>query len=79
MFNCLFLIYIYDILIKYHIQIYAQLCIHISITKAAYNYEEELYYNKIMSASYGHVTFIASRYCQNLVGLDSYLQQSNVL
>ena len=28
---------------------YAQICIHISITKSAYNYEESLYYNTIIS------------------------------
>ena len=51
---------------------YAQLCKHVSITKLAYNYEESLlfYYNYItLSPSLGHVTFIASRSCENLVGL----------
>ena len=86
---------------------YAQLCIHISITKSAYNYEESLYditssssrspdYTDkpvcgmkptvisssslfpyrfwwidvpSVSSSYGHITFITSRSCKNLVGL----------
>ena len=61
--NGWFLIHIYDILITYHICMYAQRCIHISLTKTAYNYEESiiLFYNYItLSASYGHVTFIAT-------------------
>ena len=42
------------------------------MAKSAYNnrLSNVLYYNYItISASYGHVTFIASRSCQNLVGL----------
>ena len=53
---------------------YAQFLIHISMAKSAYNNREStiFYYNSItLSASYGHVTFIASRPCQNLVGLAS--------
>ena len=42
---------------------YAQLCIHITITKSAYNCEESLYSIIIISAFCGHVTFIASRSC----------------
>ena len=51
---------------------YAQFLIHISIAKSTYNNREStiLFCNSItQSASYGQVTFIASRSCQNLVGL----------
>ena len=57
---------------------YAQFLIHISMAKSAYNNRKstKFYYNPItLSASYGHVTFIASRSCQNLVGLDSTVQR----
>ena len=51
---------------------YAQFLIHISMAKSAYNNRKstKFYYNSItLSASCGHVTFIASRSCKNLVGL----------
>ena len=50
---------------------YAQFLIHISMAKSAYNNRStKFYYNSItLSASCGHVTFIASRSCKNLVGL----------
>ena len=67
-FNGLFLLYIYAILLTDHIYMYAQFLIHISIAKSAYNNREStiLYYNSItLSASYGHVTFIASRSCKS--------------
>ena len=67
-FNGLFLLYIYVILLTDHIYIYAQFLIHISIAKSAYNSREStiFYYNSItLSASYGHVTFIASRSCKS--------------
>ena len=47
---------------------YAQFLIHISIAKLAYKNREStiLYYNSItLSASYGHVTFIASWSCKS--------------
>ena len=67
-FNGLFLLYINVILLMDHIYMYAQFLIHISIAKSAYNNREFtiLYYNSItLSASYGHVTFIASRSCKS--------------
>ena len=46
---------------------YAQFLIHISMAKAAYNNREfTIHYHYItLSASYGHVTLIASRSCKS--------------
>ena len=47
---------------------YAQFLIHISIAKSAYNNRESTifyYYSITLSASYGHMTFIASRSCKS--------------
>ena len=59
---------IYVLLLTDHMYMYAQFFIHISILKSAYNNREFtiFYYNSItLSASYGHVTFIASRSCKS--------------
>ena len=62
----------YQSLIKYRITLFTAYCGFIVCLFLVYNYREStiLYYNYItLSASYGHVTFIASMSYQKLVGL----------